>query len=128
MIIALHYDETYNKAPFMWDVVTKIAQLFGHEVILATYRHGILDMEPLLEKVSKKIECYYTDGKAKKPFLQELGINVDVWIDDNPNSILQDSAWKHDSPELHAWRVEKGLRSDYTVKRLPLGKLKKIKS
>lgn len=111
MIIALDFDETYTLDPDFWDEFICHSEAGGHKVILATYRHETLDADPLLDHLKDwEIECYFTDGKAKRPFLKDLGIEVDVWIDDNPFSITQDSAWKHDSPELHAWREANKLK------------------
>lgn len=105
MIIALDFDDTYNKDPDTWDIIIDILDKRGHGVLMATYRHEELDYDPLFERLhDKDIRVTFTDGKAKRPFLEALGIKVDVWIDDNPFSITQDSAWTHDSPELHAWR------------------------
>lgn len=104
MIIALDFDKTYNIAPSFWDTFISMSKAGGHEVILATYRHEKYDWDPLMDDLD--IPMYFTDGKAKRPFLEELGINVDIWIDDNPYSIIDDSAWAPNSPELHAWRVE----------------------
>jgi len=58
----------------------------GHEVIIVTMRH---EHEP----VDMRMDCmvYYTCRKAKRPFMQSLGIKIDVWIDDNPHWIDQDS-------------------------------------
>lgn len=110
MRIALDFDKTYNIAPDFWDTFINMSQESGHEVILATYRHKEYDWDPLLDDLD--IPMYFTDGKAKKPFLEELGITVDIWIDDNPYSVIDDSAWLPDSPELHAWRVENQKRID----------------
>ena len=110
MIIALDFDETYNLDPNLFDDIIGMFQQHGHQVILATYRHPELDYDPLFLRLERQgVKVYCTDGKAKRPFLAELGINPAVWIDDNPFSIIKDSAWKHDSPELHAWRIQKGL-------------------
>ena len=110
MIIALDFDETYTKDPMLWNYLilgVNHDKLKANKIIMATYRHEKLDYDPLFEILRVLgVDCYFTDGKAKKPFLQNLGIEVDIWIDDNPLSIMQDSAWKHDSPELHAWREE----------------------
>ena len=107
MIFALDFDETYNLDPLLFDNLISVFQQYGHQVILATYRHPELDYDPLFLRLEKQgVKLYCTDGKAKKPFLEALGISVAIWIDDNPNSITLDSAWKHDSPELHAWRIK----------------------
>ena len=102
MIIALDFDKTYNIAPSFWDDFINTSRESGFEVILATYRHPTEDWDPLMDDLD--IPMYFTDGKAKRPFLEALGIIVDIWIDDNPHSIIDDSAWAPESPELHAWR------------------------
>jgi hypothetical protein len=112
MIIALDFDDTYNRDPDMWDGVIKCINNHDNSVLLATYGHPVLDYDPLFDRLSDLgVECFFTDGKAKRPFLRDLGIYVDVWIDDNPFSITQDSAWTHDSPELHAWREANSLKT-----------------
>ena len=113
MIIALDFDKTYNAAPSMWDDIISTMEDYGHKVIIATYRHPVEDYDPLFDDLD--IDKYFTDGKAKKPFLEALGIKVDIWIDDNVHSIIDDSAWSNDSPELHAWRLENKARLETLV-------------
>lgn len=106
-VIALDFDETYNTVPDMYDEIINVFQSWGYKVILATYRHKTIDYDPLFGRLeAQRVSVYCTDGKAKKKYMEDLGINVNIWIDDNPRSVLEDSAWKHDSPELHAWREE----------------------
>lgn len=102
MLLALDFDETYTKAPSFWDDFTAMARDQGHEVIMATYRHPVADWHPLMEDID--MEIYFTDGKAKKPFLAERDVHPDIWIDDRPLTVVEDSAWGQDSPELAAWR------------------------
>lgn len=104
MRLALDFDATYTLDPYFWDRFIKFSKDNGHEVVLATYRHEVHDAHTLLDNLKHFIPVYFTDGKAKKPFLEALGITVDVWIDDRPLTILEDSAWGVDSPELAAWR------------------------
>lgn len=104
MRIALDFDATYTLDPEFWDAFIWLIRATGHEVILATYRHEVHDAHPLIDELKKIIPVHFTDGKAKKPFLEALGIVVDVWVDDRPMTILEDSAWGVDSPELAAWR------------------------
>lgn len=106
-VVCLDYDGTYNLAPEQWDEVIKVFQtVFKWKVILCTYRHKEKDWHPDFTHLQDnvKIDCYFSDGRAKKQFLEELGISVDVWIDDKPDVILNDSSWPHESPELQAWR------------------------
>ena len=105
MLIALDYDATYNAAPEQFDKIIALMKTFGWKVILATYRHSDKDYHPLFDHLkSLGVKCYFTDGKGKKEYLKNLGIEPNIWFDDNPRSILEDSAWEVDSPELNAWR------------------------
>lgn len=112
MIIALDFDETYNARPDMFDDLIEVFLMYKDtQIILVTYRHETIDYDPLFDRLKKQnVLVYCTDGKAKKKFMEDLGIKVDIWIDDNPRSVLEDSAWKHDSPELHAWREQQQLK------------------
>ena len=105
MRLALDFDATYTLDPAFWNEFIGNAQGSGHEVILATYRHEVHDAHYLIDNLKGIIPVYFTDGQAKKPFLEKLGIVVDVWIDDRPYTIVEDSAWGQDSPELAAWRA-----------------------
>lgn len=83
MRIALDYDSTYTADPILWEAFIKNASQRGHEVMCVTWRSG---------NTPTNISCptIYTNRKAKKPFVQALGIYFDVWIDDNPEAILFD--------------------------------------
>ena len=102
MLLALDFDATYTLDPDYWNKVIELTRESGHEIIMATYRHAVADWDPIMEKID--LDIHFTDGKAKKPFLEEKGIVVDVWLDDRPLTVVEDSAWGQDSPELAAWR------------------------
>lgn len=112
MIIAIDFDETYNRAPVCFGDIIDTLWAWSHTVYIVTYRHQILDPDPLLDLLEKDgVKIIYTDGKAKDKFCKDLGITVDIWIEDNPRAVYEDSAWKHDSPELHAWREQNKLKA-----------------
>ncbi len=119
MIIAIDFDSTYDTDPDFWDGFIFEALGKGKDVILATYRHEEYDAHPLLDHLRNNvgIQLYFTDGMAKRPFLEHQGVHVNIWIDDNPRSITDNSAWAPDSPELHAWRMEQQAKlEDSTLK------------
>lgn len=49
----------------------------------------VSSMDPALLAV---VQVIPTSREAKGPFLQSRGINVDIWIDDNPMFIVADAA------------------------------------
>lgn len=38
-----------------------------------------------------KVDVIYTNREAKQPFLLELGIKPDLWLDDNPEYIVNNA-------------------------------------
>lgn len=91
MLIALDYDDTITKDPEMWIRVAQVFQDCGHEVVIATMRtpEEALRMSPII--LLSGIPVVPTSRKAKKPYLESLGLFVDVWIDDRPDFILLDA-------------------------------------
>lgn len=98
MKIALDYDETYTKDPAFWKVFVDMAQLRGHEIMIVTFRDpGLpIDHDP-------GIPVYYTSYVAKRNYMKfEQGIFIDVWIDDTPDTIVEDSDWT--SADRERWK------------------------
>jgi hypothetical protein len=80
MLIALDYDKTYTADPALWDDFVRSAQNRGHTVKIVTMR------TPAETIVNAPIEVVYTSRKAKSAV-----INADIWIDDSPQWVYQDS-------------------------------------
>jgi hypothetical protein len=89
VIIALDYDGTYTAAPALWDAFRKTATLAGHEVLCVTMRHEQEGADVLAALPG--VAVIFTGRKAKRPFVQSLGIDPQIWIDDNPAWIYQDA-------------------------------------
>lgn len=108
MIFALDFDKTYTEDPRFWQSFIDMAEENGHEVFIVTVRHSYWDAHPLLDELSNRssVIIVYTDGRAKRVFCEGLGIKIDIWIDDRPETIISNSSWKHSSSELRAWREE----------------------
>ena len=92
MLIALDYDRTYTLDPVFWNRFINGCKVFGHTVVVATMRYaGTWEEEDVLAALEDKVDrVVFTSRKAKKPFLEELGIFPDVWVDDNPRWIYED--------------------------------------
>lgn len=108
MIIALDFDNTYTLDPPTWDDFIRLMYDSGHVVKIVTVRHEYWDAHPLLDRLEEEfgVRVYYTDGRAKKEYMEGRDIKIDVWIDDRPQTITANSTWPHESPELRAWREE----------------------
>lgn len=84
MIIALDYDGTYTADPALWDAFIRAARARKHEVHIVTMRHES-ELIVLGEPVDR---VHYTDRKAKLAYMAAKGIEVQIWIDDQPRFIL----------------------------------------
>lgn len=90
MIIALDYDDTYTLDPEFWDYFILSALRKNYTVLCVTmrYPHEGAEVEKQIGKYCKVI---YTCRKAKQPYLADLSIFPDVWIDDRPDWIFTDA-------------------------------------
>jgi len=83
--IALDYDHTYTADPELWDKFIEQAQLFGHDVHIVTMRYP---EEQVRHDVPVGCEVHYTSRQGKRRFMQNIGREFDIWIDDLPEFIL----------------------------------------
>lgn len=94
MIIAIDYDGTYNADMKMFAEIIRLMKNYNHTPIIVTMRYEHEEdnfLNNIRSKLAGGIQVYYTGRKAKKEFMSNLGIFPDIWIDDNPNWIYEDS-------------------------------------
>jgi hypothetical protein len=88
MKIAMDFDNTYDRAPAMWNRFIDDAKNNGHSVIVVTCRRDTKENRE--EVVVPGCTVIFT-GLAPKLWYCETqrGINFDVWIDDDPHAITE---------------------------------------
>ena len=92
MLICLDYDNTYTADPELWNGFITMAQERGHSVIVATMRDAVLEGAIVKMELEQRVsDIIFTNRKAKKPFLEKLGVHPDIWIDDIPEFITNSS-------------------------------------
>lgn len=121
MNIALDFDKTFTLAPLLWTKFIRAFEQAGHKVFIVTARDEHNDginwcaayggfpnqVNPTREPV---IWC---DGCPKTIIVAERGIEIDVWIDDNPATIYGPTALAvhPDGPALlKEWREQDNFR------------------
>jgi hypothetical protein len=104
MNIALDYDGTYNVDANMWLAFIMSARASGHAVYIVTMRHpsectAAHGYDPRLDEW--RVRTIATGRRAKKPFCEALGLDVNVWIDDHPQAVHldADAIWSRPCPE-----------------------------
>lgn len=90
-IVAVDFDQVISDNHQGWLQILYLFKQIGYEVIVVTYRSPRKDAFELdfLEKAGYTI--YFTNHVAKKDYLYNKGIYVDIWIDDHPLSILENN-------------------------------------
>lgn len=99
--IALDYDKTYNADPSFWNGVIALAENHGHEVRIVTAR------SPNFDRIDDRVDGFpviYCDGVAKKFHCHWFaGWDPDIWIDDKPENINNNSTATKEI--LEKWRA-----------------------
>ena len=89
-LICLDYDGSYTEFTDMFDLIIKHCREKNYKVIMCTMRYPIEKDIHLTALESKLDGLYFTSRKAKEPFLKELGIIPNLWIDDKPYWLYKD--------------------------------------
>ena len=93
LCIALYYHNTYSADPKFWDTFIYMCWMRKFEVYCITHHTGEKQNEKLMDSIGKILDSdhiIFTMGKAKMDYVKSLGIEIDIWIDNNPIHITQD--------------------------------------
>lgn len=86
--IAIDYDDTISLNIPMWEIIIKIFNSFDFNIYVVTYRDSSQFKD--IHKIDLVKDYIYTSAKAKKQYCKDMGIDIDIWIDDCPESIIYD--------------------------------------
>jgi hypothetical protein len=94
--IALDYDGTYTEDPELWDMFIRKAREKGHKVYIVTMRCETTpgEYDEVKHYLDDKVDgMIFTNRKAKAKFCWiERGMSFDIWIDDNPQWVVQNAS------------------------------------
>lgn len=90
LTIAFDFDGTISEDPKGFLAVMDFLKVRGHNVIVVTGRMRSTDPEDLNFLMDNEYKVYFTDHKAKRKYMRGLGIDVDIWVDDLPEAMIQD--------------------------------------
>lgn len=105
MNIALDYDGTFTSDPDLWCTFIHQSLIRGHKVYVVTMRYAseCEDFHPLLKYWNLPVVATGKDNDryAKRKACEELGINIHIWIDDNPEAVYKNASeiWSEHAPE-----------------------------
>lgn len=88
MRIAIDFDDTLTSDPELWLGFIDMCSLKGHKVVCVTARR---DSDENLEAIDSwmikhdiEIPVYFTRLESKVEYMKRVGLDVDIWIDDDP--------------------------------------------
>lgn len=89
MNISLDFDGTASTDIETWTDFVHLFKKRGHTVYIVTMRSPdeALEIPASLGEAVTAVIC--TSREAKKPYRQALGIDIDIWIDDQPLAVTQ---------------------------------------
>lgn len=88
LTISLDYDDTFTADPIFWTAFVGWAQTAGHKVICVTSRFGNFgNRQELRDALPQGMEVVFCDHNGKDESARKAGYQVDIWIDDVPESI-----------------------------------------
>ncbi len=104
MNIALDYDNTYTADPRLWSFFIVKAKALGHKIFIVTLRSEEEDRDDDTDFLNDYygVPFVWCNGVAKKQVVEKMGIKIDIWIDDMPDTITYGSAYSLE--ELEEWR------------------------
>lgn len=96
----LDWDGTVTRAPNEFLAFAKSLMAAGHKVYVVTMRYAS-EIKEIAAWEGHVSGFVFSDRKAKKTKCEELGIHVDIWIEDNPMAIYKDGKdiWGFVTPE-----------------------------
>lgn len=86
--VSIDYDETFNVDPILFLKIIDLFRKSGFNVICCTVRSNHEREEGFDILENNGVKCYFTNHVQKNEYLKNEGINVDIWIDDDPASII----------------------------------------
>lgn len=95
MNIAIDFDDTLTAAPDLWRTFCQTANVDGHGLFVITCRRNTDENKATVSDwlIANDIEIpvtkiLFTNLNSKLEHVAKLGLKIDVWIDDNVESIL----------------------------------------
>jgi hypothetical protein len=90
-VVCIDYDGTFTECPGALNILIQQLKYRNWSVIGCTMRYSE-EADGRTDLFSRLVDkLYFTGRTAKRPYLESLGINVTIWIDNQPEYILYDA-------------------------------------
>lgn len=87
--LGIDYDDVISGNVKAWSEIIKLFYQFGATIYIVTYRDSS-QFDDMDLKIPFVKDYIFTSANAKKKYCKDSGIDIDIWIDDCPESIIFD--------------------------------------
>lgn len=92
LTFGLDFDDTFTACPELWAMFVVAAEAADHRVFIVTARrdteeNGIV-VRHALKSHGLVLPIVFTSLASKLRAVEERGIKVDIWLDDNPHALV----------------------------------------
>ena len=88
-VFSFDFDNTISRDPKGFLAIMEALEMRGHICYVVTARPSDLYPEDLQFLKDKGYRVFFTELKAKRKYMRDQGIEIDVWVDDSPGSRLR---------------------------------------
>ena len=93
LAIAIDFDDTFTADPDMWAEFIRNNKQRGHSFYCVTNRKGSEENVDMMNEQFDKLNCQMTiifaNELSKLDTVEQLGLTIDIWIDDSPYSLTR---------------------------------------
>lgn len=90
--IAIDFDSTFTADPLFWCEAIDYGRSRGHKFIMVTCRRDTEENHAIIEEFLAvneiEISVIYTNLGSKIEAVKKRGLVIDIWIDDDPKSLV----------------------------------------
>lgn len=92
LTIAIDFDDTFTASPGLFAEFIRLAKARGHQTYIVTARAGTVReiewINSLLDDEDCQCPIVCTNRGSKLDAMEQRGIKVDIWIDDEPRKLV----------------------------------------
>lgn len=92
LTISIDYDNTFTADPCLWSGFINASKSAGHNIVMITARRDTEENSDLINTDLDVWQCqipvFFSNLGSKTELARKLGLNVDIWIDDNIPALL----------------------------------------
>lgn len=92
LTFALDFDDTFTADPGLWAMFVAIARSRGHRFYLVTARRAteenLDEIQAALDHYDCQLTIVFSNLGSKIHAVARQGLEIDIWIDDDPASLV----------------------------------------